>query len=62
MNVKLCQIKVDEETATLLEARAEGMTVSELLADFASNYEVLPSDLAEMRDTGGPGRGRTASG
>jgi predicted transcriptional regulator len=35
MNVKLRQIEVDEETALLLEARAEarGMTVSELLAD-----------------------------
>jgi hypothetical protein len=54
MNVKLRQIEVDEETALLLEARAgaRGMTVSELLADFACNYEVLPSDLAEMRDKG----------
>jgi hypothetical protein len=35
MNAKVRQIEVDEETAALLEARAEarGMTVSELLAD-----------------------------
>jgi predicted transcriptional regulator len=35
MNAKVRQIEVDEETALLLEARAEarGMTVSELLAD-----------------------------
>jgi hypothetical protein len=52
MNVKLRQIEVDEETALLLEARAgaRGMTVSELLADIASNLEALSADLAEMRD------------
>jgi hypothetical protein len=54
MNLKLRQIEVDEETAALLEgrARARGMTVSELLADLACNQEVLPADLAEMRDKG----------
>jgi hypothetical protein len=54
MNVKLRQIEVDEETAALLEARAEarGMTVSEFLADIACNQEVLPADLAEMRAKG----------
>jgi hypothetical protein len=52
MNVKLRQIEVDEETAALLEARAgaRGMTVSELLADLACNYGVLPPGLAEMRN------------
>jgi len=54
MNVKLGQIEVDEETAALLEARAgaRGMTVSALLADIACNQEVLPADLAEMRNKG----------
>jgi len=54
MNVKLRRIEVDEETAALLEARAKarGMTVSELLADIACNQEVLPADLAEMRNKG----------
>jgi hypothetical protein len=52
--VKLRQIEVDEETALLLEARAgaRGMTVSELLADLACTYEVLPPDLTEMRNKG----------
>lgn len=54
MNLKLRQIEVDEETAALLEARAgaRGMTISELLADIACNQEVLPADLAAMRDKG----------
>jgi predicted transcriptional regulator len=51
MNVKLRKIEVDAETADLLEARAAArhMTVSELIADLASNQEALPADLAEMR-------------
>ncbi|SRR5579871_833295 len=54
MNAKLRQIEVDEETALLLEARAgaRGLTVSELLADLACTYEVLPPDLTEMRNKG----------
>jgi hypothetical protein len=54
MNVKVRQIEVDEETALLLEARAGalGMTVSQLLADLACAYDLLPPDLAEMRDKG----------
>ena len=54
MNVKLRKIEVDAETADLLEARAAArrMTVSELLADLASNQEVLPAELAEMRSKG----------
>ncbi len=54
MNVKLRKIEVDAETADLLEARAAArrMTVSELIADLASNQEVLPADLAEMRNKG----------
>jgi hypothetical protein len=54
MNVKLRKIEVDEETADLLEARAAArrMTVSELIADLASNQEVLPAELAEMRSKG----------
>jgi hypothetical protein len=52
MNVKLRQIEVDEETALLLEARAEaqGMTISELLTDIACGLEALTADLAEVRD------------
>jgi hypothetical protein len=51
MNAKVRQIEVDEETALLFEARAGalGMTVSELLADIASNIETLSADLSEMR-------------
>jgi len=54
MNVKLRKIEVDAETADLLEARAaaRGISVPELLADIASNEEVLPPDLAEMRAKG----------
>jgi hypothetical protein len=51
MNVKVRQIEVDAETADLLEARAaaRGMSVAELVADLASNYEALPPDLADSR-------------
>jgi len=54
MNIKLRKIEVDAETADLLEARAAArrMTVSELIADLASNQVVLPADLAEMRSKG----------
>jgi hypothetical protein len=52
MSVKLRQIEVDGQTATLLEARAgeRGMTVSELLAEIACELEALRVDLAELRD------------
>jgi len=51
MNVRMRNIEVDAETADLLEARAaaRGMSVAQLLADIACNYQVLPPDLAEMR-------------
>jgi hypothetical protein len=54
MNVKVRQIEVDAETADLLEARAaaRGMSVAELVADLASNYEALPPDLADSRGKG----------
>jgi hypothetical protein len=54
MSTKLRPIDVDARTAELLEARAaaRGMTVSELLADIASNQEALPADLAQMRARG----------
>ncbi len=54
MNAKVRQIEVDEETALLFEARAGalGMTVSELLADIASNIEALSADLSDMRNNG----------
>jgi hypothetical protein len=55
MGAKLRQIEVDEETALLLEAHAgaRGITISELLAEIASNLEALQADLAEFRDKGG---------
>ena len=54
MNVKLRKIEVDAETADLLEARAAalGMSVADLLADFACNESVLPPDLAALRAKG----------
>src|SRR5215471_8238182 len=54
MNVKPRTIEVDGQTADLLEARAtaRGISVSELLADMASNEEALPADLAQMRARG----------
>jgi hypothetical protein len=54
MNVKVRKIEVDVETADLLEARATalGMSVADLLADFACNESVLPPDLAAMRAKG----------
>jgi hypothetical protein len=54
MNVKVRNIQVDAQTADLLEARAaaRGMTLSELLADMASNKNPEADDLAEMRAKG----------
>ena len=54
MNVKVRSIEVDAVTADLLEARAaaRGLTVADLLADFAANQEALPADLGEMRAKG----------
>jgi hypothetical protein len=54
MNVKVRQIEIDAQTADLLEARAaaRGISISELLADFARNEVVLLADLADMRTKG----------
>jgi hypothetical protein len=48
------KIEVDPETADLLEARAAArhMSVSDLLADLASNEAGLPAHLASMRANG----------
>src|SRR5262245_36215198 len=47
-------IKVDAETADLLEARAAArkMTVSELVSDLAANDAALPEHLATLRAEG----------
>jgi hypothetical protein len=47
-------IKLNDQTADLLEARAaaRGISVSALLADMAGNENVLPADLAQMRANG----------
>jgi hypothetical protein len=54
MHSKRRKIEVDSETADLIEARAAArqMTVSDLLADLASNEAALPADLASMRTRG----------
>jgi hypothetical protein len=54
MNIKSRKIEVDAGTAEVLEARAaaRGLSVAELLADLASNEEVLPAAMAAMRAKG----------
>jgi len=54
MTVKARKIEVDAQTADLLEARAaaRGITLSQLLADLASNEDALPAELATMRAKG----------
>jgi hypothetical protein len=54
MNIKSRKIEVDAGTADVLEARAaaRGVSVAELLADLASNEEVLPADMAALRAKG----------
>ena len=54
MSVKVRKIKVDSQTADLLEARAtaRGISVAALLADVARNEEPLPPALAQMRANG----------
>ncbi len=51
---KTRKIEVDEQTATLLEARAQvrGLSVSDLVADLAYIDEGLPPSLVEMREEG----------
>lgn len=53
MNAKV-KIEIDARTADLLEARAaaRGMSVSDLLADLASDASHLPPPLAAMRERG----------
>ena len=48
------KIEVDERTADILEARARarGMSVSDLVADFVDAEDALPPDLLKMRDEG----------
>src|SRR5215813_9524038 len=50
MNAKIRSIQVDSQTADLLEARAQarGMTIAELLADFAVNEAMPAVDLTEL--------------
>jgi hypothetical protein len=54
MTTKTHTIEVDEQTATVLEARAaaRGMSVAELLADLAGAGDALPPELQAMRDAG----------
>jgi len=54
MNVKLRKIEVDAETAEALEAQAaaRGISVPELLADFAGSTAELSPDLEAMRSSG----------
>jgi hypothetical protein len=54
MTTKSRTIEIDEQTATILEARASarGMSVAELLADLAGAEAGLPPDLQAMRDAG----------
>jgi hypothetical protein len=56
MNVKFRNIEVDAATADLLEARAaaRGISVADLLADFACNEDASPAELARAR-AGGEG-------
>ena len=53
MTAKTHTIEVDEQTATVLKARASarGMSVAELLADLAG-AEGLPPDLQAIRNAG----------
>ena len=53
MNAKV-KIEIDARTADLLQARAtaRGMSVSDLLADLASDDNLLPPALAAMRAKG----------
>ena len=48
------KIEVDEHTADLLKARAaaRGMSVTDLIADLASDPNPLPPDLEAMRAAG----------
>ncbi|HEY5065435.1 MAG TPA: hypothetical protein VIJ04_11525, partial [Xanthobacteraceae bacterium] len=48
------KIEIDLQTADLLKARASarGMSVGDLLADLASDENLLPPDLEAMRAAG----------
>jgi hypothetical protein len=54
MNVKTRTIEVDAKTADVLKARAaaRGLSVSELISDFAFNQEVLPTDIGRLQELG----------
>ncbi len=54
MTTRLRQIEIDAETAEALEAqaRARGMTVSELLAELAGISDAVPADLEALRAAG----------
>jgi hypothetical protein len=54
MNIKLRQIEVDGATADALEAcaRERGVSVRELLADWAVTAAETPQDFESMRATG----------
>jgi len=53
MNAKV-KIEIDAQTADLLKARAaaRGMSVGDLLADLASDENLLPPELEAMRNAG----------
>lgn len=54
MNAKFRSIYVDEETAALLQARAEArnLTIAELIADLAGQDAGLPAGLADQKAAG----------
>jgi hypothetical protein len=52
MNAKVRNIEVDSRTADLLEARARGVTLAELLADLAISDEFAAVEFTAMHAKG----------